>query len=99
MDEHDVAWQAVLGQLDQVPVVGKEQDLGVPRQFGQGPEARPGAVVVEVQEDVVDDERDRLVGLEPRLETGQPQRQVELVLASRCSSPRHRPAGRRAGPP
>ena len=71
-----------MGHGDQVLVVGEEDDLGPARQIGKRAQRGRGPRVVEVQQDVVDDEGDRLVALEPVLDAGDPQGQVELVAGA-----------------
>ena len=42
VDEQDVVAQGRAGEVDEVLVVGEEEDLGPPREVGQGLAARPG---------------------------------------------------------
>ena len=78
-------------------VVREQDNLGTPREVGKHPEGRGGAVVVELDEDIIDHQGNRLVAFEIHFQAGQAQGEVELIgrplaqafeahnLASRCS--------------
>ena len=72
MDKDILAGKMSTSQVDDVAMVREEQDLGSPRQLGQGAQCCGGAKVVEVEQNVVDYEWHRLMGLKPRFEASQP---------------------------
>ena len=65
MDKDNLAGKMSTSEVDDVAMMGEEQDLGLPRQLSQGTQGGCGAKIVEVEQDVVDNERDRLVRLKP----------------------------------
>ena len=52
-------------QFNQVMVVGEEKHLGLSRELCQGVQGCRCAIIVETQQDVIHDEGNRLVRLEP----------------------------------
>ena len=68
VDEHDLLGKMSAGQVYDVAMMGEEQDLGSPRQFGQGTQCGGGAKIVKVEQDVVNHERNRFMGLKPGLQ-------------------------------
>ena len=50
----------VLRELDKMAVVGEENDLRLLRQFRHDVERRPGSIIVEVHQGVIDEQRKRL---------------------------------------
>ena len=78
-------------------VVREQDDLGPARDLGQGLEGGGGALVVELDQDVVDDQGDRLVALEVGLQAGQAEGQVELVGGPQAQALDADRLGRRRG--
>src|SRR5690348_923221 len=68
--------------LQQVLVMGEEQDLRLLGELAQDAEAGRRALVVEVDEQVVRDERHGLGMVEIILYRGDPEREVELVRSA-----------------
>src|SRR5271165_1600162 len=54
--EENIVIQSIRGQFHQMLVMGEEQNLGPFGELGQGLECGNGAVVVEVDQDIIDDE-------------------------------------------
>ncbi len=80
MDEHHVTGQVGTSQVNDVAMVREEQDLGSLRQLGQGGQCGGCANIVEVEQDVVYHERNRLMRLKPRFEACQPQSKIKLIM-------------------
>lgn len=76
--------QNLAADIHQVPVVGKQDYLGFFREASQLFHHSPGAGVVEVQQDVVGDERQTLALLQVMMEAGQAKRQVESHACRRA---------------
>src|SRR4051794_5870103 len=63
-------------------VMREEDDLGLLSNFGEDLEAGSRAVIVEVDEQVVNDQRQRLRAIDLLLDRGESERQVKLVTRS-----------------
>ena len=74
--------------LDQVAVVGEDQHLRLGRQLGERGEDPLGALVVGLQQDVVEEDRHGLGGGDVALDRGEAQREEEL-LAGAVAQLRH----------
>ena len=83
--------QAALGQFHDVPVMCKEDDLGLLSQVGQGPQCRGGPRIVKHDQDVIHDEWQRFPFGQGFFQARQAQGQVQLVAQSRRSCPRFPP--------
>src|SRR5262249_22224887 len=75
----ELVWGDILGQVDDVRVVGEDQNLRAPGELGQDGERGTGAVVVELDQYVIDNQRQGLVAEKERFDSGEPQSQVKLV--------------------
>ena len=71
--------QGLAAQLDEVFVVGEEKDLGSIGEIGQLREDGLGAVVIEGDEQIIENEWHRLMRFEIPIERRQPESQVELI--------------------
>jgi hypothetical protein len=61
-------------------------DLGTARELGQGAESGGGAAIVKLDEDVVNNQRKRLVAVKVGFKAGQAQSQVELIGGSKTQA-------------
>ena len=61
MSEHEIRGKLAARELDQMMMVSEEKDLCLSREFRQGVEGCRCSIIVEAQEDVIDDERNRLM--------------------------------------
>jgi hypothetical protein len=62
--------------IEQMLVVREEQNLGLLREFVQDPEARCRALVIEVDEQIICDERHRFGMVEVVLDRRDPKREI-----------------------
>jgi hypothetical protein len=74
-----VGTELAIRDLDDMLVVRKWNYL---RFLGKRPKATQshrGSLIIEIQEDIVDNERDRIMGCEPILQAGQLQRRIQRI--------------------
>jgi len=71
--------RGLLGEIDEVVVVGEDEDLGFLAEFFEDGEEGAGAVVVEGDQEVVEDQRDGRVFIEMEIDGGEAEGEVELV--------------------
>ena len=72
----------VLRQLHEMGMVGEKQNLGVLAEVAQGSQRADGAVVVEVDQQVVEDQRHRFVIGEMKLQASQAEGEKQLVASA-----------------
>ena len=82
VDFQEGVGDGLLRQLDEAPVMGEEEDLLGVGDGAEGLERRLGSGIVEGEEDVINDERHRLVRVHVVLERGEPKAEVELVAGA-----------------
>ena len=61
MGEDEITRKLAARQFNQVMMVSEEKDLRLAREFCQGAQSRGCAIIVEIQEDVIHDEGNRLM--------------------------------------
>ena len=69
----------VFRQLNQVGMVGKEQNLRTLAEITECREGSQGSFIIEVDKQVVKDQRHRLVIREVEFEAGQAEREIKLI--------------------
>ena len=82
MQRHALAAERAQRQLDHARVVGEEHHLRARAQLAQHRQRRARALVVEVHERVVEDERQHRAALDEALDAGDAQREVELIAGA-----------------